>query len=245
MVKNLSFVEKANEVTFPEYKGERIYMLPVTLKDGLPQALNHWQPTVDALMDGIDIEKDSPFYLMIDQKFVPKGQMHRRAGIHVDGYWIPGIFAHGNPGGGGTHNQPSEPDRHSQPRRTHHTPSVPSKPDHHSQPRRTHNTPSYPDDSPGFCLDTSKDYLIWEPEALVLASNVQACRAWEGIYTGEPVDGGDCTHIDLTGLNELTLLPNTAYRGNVTMLHESLPVPEDCYRTLVRINVPGWSPEMR
>jgi hypothetical protein len=30
-----------------------------------------------------------------------------------------------------------------------------------------------------------------------------------------------------------------AYAGNVTMLHESRPLPVACQRTLVRLNVPG------
>lgn len=36
--------------------------------------------------------------------------------------------------------------------------------------------------------------------------------------------------------------PVKAYAGNVSMLHESMPLPTDTLRTLVRINVPGWSP---
>jgi hypothetical protein len=59
---------------------------------------------------------------------------------------------------------------------------------------------------------------------------------------GLPTDGGECSHIDTTDLQEVVMQAGFAYAGNVAMLHESLPVPMDCLRTVVRLNVPGWSP---
>lgn len=81
-----------------------------------------------------------------------------------------------------------------------------------------------------------------EPEAVILAGSVCASRALVGTYDGKIGDGGDCRHIDTEGLREVVLREGVAYAGNVSMLHESTPVVEDCYRTLVRLNVPGWSP---
>jgi hypothetical protein len=39
-------------------------------------------------------------------------------------------------------------------------------------------------------------------------------------------------------MRRIILKANTAYAGNVTMIHESIPIPLNCERTLVRINVP-------
>lgn len=76
-------------------------------------------------------------------------------------------------------------------------------------------------------------------EALVLASDVSACVAYVGSVNGHPKVGGDCSHLDLSRMEKVRLSAGKAYSGNVTMVHESLPIDFDCNRTLVRINVPG------
>jgi len=184
---NQSIVAERGSVSFPAFTGEHVYMLPFLKKEGVPQELSRWQPTVDAMLDGI--ETDLPIYLMIDQKACVAGVPHRRPGKHIDGYWIPAIHSHG--GGHGTH---------------------------------------------------VTDAKQWPVEAILLASDVQSSRAWLGSYEGVIGVGGDCSHIDTSHLVETRLQESTCYAGNVSMLHESLPVAADCLRTLVRLNVPGWSP---
>jgi hypothetical protein len=82
----------------------------------------------------------------------------------------------------------------------------------------------------------------FSPEAIILASSLSACRCYLGQYEGEIGLGGDCSGIDLSALPTLRLDAGKAYAGNVTMVHESLPVDRTCNRTLVRLNVPGWEP---
>ena len=82
-----------------------------------------------------------------------------------------------------------------------------------------------------------------DKEALILASSLTAARGYQGIWEGSCGEGGDCSHINTSNLKEVAMHAGNIYAGNVTMLHESLPVAEDCIRTLVRLNVPGWSPE--
>ena len=82
-----------------------------------------------------------------------------------------------------------------------------------------------------------------DKEALILASSFTAARGYQGIWEGSCGEGGDCSHINTSNLKEVVMHSGNIYAGNVTMLHESLPVAEDCIRTLVRLNVPGWSPE--
>jgi len=102
---------------------------------------------------------------------------------------------------------------------------------------------------PGHCGSWDTPAPGWKhvnfsrPEALILASDVEASRAFLGHWEGEVAEGGDCRAVSLGGLAACNLLANHAYAGNVSMLHESLPVSCVTRRTLVRLNVPGWSPE--
>lgn len=76
-------------------------------------------------------------------------------------------------------------------------------------------------------------------EAIILASNVTGCIAYVGDVDGTPKQGGDCSHLDLSKMRKVIMEPNVAYIGNVFMIHESVPVSENCQRTVVRLNCPG------
>lgn len=90
---------ECGRVPFPEFRQERHYMLPFKQVEGLPHELRSWQPTVDAMLDGITT--DQPIYFMVDQSVVEPGKAHRRPGVHVDGYWVPDLKAHGGGHTGG------------------------------------------------------------------------------------------------------------------------------------------------
>lgn len=79
-------------------------------------------------------------------------------------------------------------------------------------------------------------------EAIILASDIPACRGYLGAFLGPIGVGGDCDHLPIDHMWPIDLEPNTVYAGNVFFMHESLPVADDCQRTVVRINVPGWEP---
>ena len=208
---------------FPEFTGERVYMAPFRIKDGLPPELRRWQATVDQMLHGVT--SDMPVYVMIDQGFVPAGISQRRGGIHIDGYWC-----------GATHG--SVPPRH------YPTPSPTP------QPKAPVSTPEQEDKERSKKPTRKKLGNMWDampfdfPEALIVASNVIGARGYIGEFTGPIHDGGNCIDADLSKVQPITLAPYTAYAGNVTWLHESIPVEQDCYRTMVRLNVPGWSPEL-
>jgi hypothetical protein len=180
----------------------------------LPIHLARWQATVDAMLDGIDHDVA---YLMIDQSAVKAGTSQRRPGVHIDGYWIPAIHAHAeNPGRHGA--TPAEREREHDRGR-------------HGGGRHCSGAGSW------------EGATYEHHEGLLLLSSITAARAFSGPFTGAPHTGGDCQHIDTTGLAEHTLHAGHVYAGNVTMLHESLPVQQDSLRTVVRLNVPGWSPQ--
>ena len=71
---------------------------------------------------------------------------------------------------------------------------------------------------------------------MLMASNYSSCKGWDGLYEGEPKEGGDCSHIDLK--DGFMLDKNKVYYGNSQFIHESLPVTKDTYRILVRITLP-------
>lgn len=188
---NFSFVEQRGRVPFPSFTGERIYMREFSRAQGLPENLARWQSTIDAMLLGVDVDSNTPIFLMIDQAAVKAGESHRRTGVHVDGYWHPNACDHG-----------------------------------HSPAPRCANQGGY------------------EAEGLIIASNMLGCAAYVGQWSGKAGSGGDCSAIDTKGMARVDLTPGLAWAGHTrTMLHESLPIAHDCLRTVVRLNVPSWTPK--
>lgn len=203
-----STIQERGPVVFPPFTGERIYMREFTKHDGLPADLWRWQDTVDAMLDGADT--DGPIYLMADQGFVRAGETHRRPGVHVDGYWNPGLMAHGQP-------RPS------------HVPYPPQRPQPKPFPRHSLQAQG----RHGHRFDGA------ESEILAIASDVLGCRAFVGDYEGTPAEGGDCAHIDVSELLAVDCGPGRVWVGETgTMLHEAIPVTRDVPRTVVRLNIP-------
>jgi len=202
-----SILQERGAVTFPTFAGERVYMHPFTKQDGLPASLSRWQKTVNQMLEGVDA--DGPIYLMVDQAKVDAGSPHRRPGLHIDGYWNPGVVS-----------------AHS-----------PSSPGHVVEPVHIPRPPGHVPEGGSWAMAKFD-----APEAIILATNIEASRAYVGQFKGPIGDGGDCAQVSLEGLNVVSLKADRAYAGNVSMLHESLPLGVDCLRTLVRLNVPGWTP---
>ena len=232
-----SIVEQRGAIgTFPEFMAERVYMREFSKKGGLPKDLSRWQGVVDDMLNGI--ETDERLYIMIDQKEVTAGDLHRRGGVHIDGYWCAGLSAHGGgsrPGGAhrgigrdiGRHS-PLPPSHHF--RAPRHSPDP--EPESGHRPSGRHLSQGYGWSSPDFSV----------PEGIILAADVSGAVAWRGQYSGEIGDGGDCSTIDVSGLECVAMEAGRVYAGNVSFLHERLPIPISCRRSLVRINARGWSP---
>lgn len=218
MIQRTSYVEARAAVTFPAFAAERHYMIPFHQKTGLPSELKHWQKTVDAMLD--NIQTDSEIYLMIDQKVVYAGEAHRRPGIHVDGYWNPSKLRHvhsANPMLFGVHTgEPSE------------------------DSEDTHRIRL----EDGTFVDDWSNATLSAPEAIILATDVTSAIAYKGKWSGIVGHMGDCSHLDVSHMKPIILSAGTVFAGNAAMLHESAPVPFTCQRTVVRLNVPGWSPEL-
>lgn len=238
-MKYISHIETRGMLAFPEFTGERVYMRGFLQRDGLPADLVRWRPVVDSMLDGI--ETDQPIYIMIDEGFVKAGSAQRREGLHIDGYWNPGLQAHGNDSGGGHGGHRSAPRGHGHAPPSGHK-SVPSG-GHGWSPPSGHGSTPWRRHGSGATTWDHADFKA--SEGLILASSVSAARGFVGEFVGPIGDGGDCSAIDLSGLQVMPMDAGVIYAGNVTALHESLPVDQDCFRQLVRLNVPGWSPEIR
>ncbi len=150
--------------------------------NGLPQDLQHWQGTVDQMLEGV--ESTEFIYLMIDQSSIKKGLPQRRAGLHVDGWWDDLREEH---------------------------------PTHRLNEKVT--------------------------EGIILASSVLGGCGYEGRIEGLPLKGGDCSHIKTDEMQKVLMEPGFAYAGDsLRFLHESIGVENNTERTLVRLNVQGWTP---
>lgn len=213
-----SIVSERSAVAFPAFMAERVYMREFYKADGLPSDLTRWQDTVDAMLDGVDT--DGPIYLMVDQKYALAGDLHRRGGVHIDGYWSAGKHGHRALAATipliGSHN-----------------PEPPPNEGHKPKPRKPFG-PLHISGETTWANFTGEDH-----EAIILASNIEACAAYVGEYEGLIQEGGDCSQIDVSNMERIVMQPNKVYCGNVGMLHESLPLKRNSYRTLVRLNVPG------
>jgi hypothetical protein len=238
-----SIVEERGHVTFPEFASERIYMVEFTKKEGLPFTLSHWQPTVDAMLDGVGT--DGPIYLMVDQSFVKKGEFHRRPGLHIDGYWNPGTFGWDTSGhkerlsaGHSYGHTAVEPSGH----RSSGGHSVGGAA-HTPKPRTKRERDLLEKVERAIKPKKWSESAFSEPEAIILASNICASRAVTGLFDGPIGDMGDCSTVTMPShYGNVPLIADTVFAGNVTMLHETLAAPFDMERTVVRLNVPGWSP---
>ncbi len=219
----VSEVRKGNQVTFPAFTGERVYMRKFMRGEPLPVDLARWQPTVNQMLR--HIVSSGPVFLMVDQAEVPAGATQRRPGVHLDGYWQEGFSCHGNAPQGSHVVIPS----HSRLPAGHRHPNIGG----HSHPG-THIIP-------GHRLPQGGHASFGAREALVIATDVLGCEALVGSYEGAASDGGDCSHLDTAGLKRVAMTPGRSWVGETgSLLHESLPVERDCLRTVVRLNVTNW-----
>lgn len=92
------------------------------------------------------------------------------------------------------------------------------------------------EDGPGINTALHHRQYVKETGGIILASNFEACLAWNGEYDGLPNTGGDCSHIKL---DQPTMLErNKIYYGNNHFIHESLPMSRDVHRVMARITLP-------
>ena len=185
-----SILTEGGNVVFPEYLGERAYMIHINKHQSLPEQYARWQGVVDSMLIGVETE--DTIFMTIDQGHIEKGCSQRREGAHIDGNWLPDINAHGTGG---------------------------------------HITMGW--DSGGGWV---KENLT--AGGIIMASDCDGAKAYIGNFDGVCGKGGDCSHMDLSSARTVVMKPNKIYLGNVTMVHETVPVVENINRTFVRLTLP-------
>ena len=83
-----------------------------------------------------------------------------------------------------------------------------------------------------------------EKGGMLIVSSYKSCKGWNGEFEGQPNQGGDCSHLDLSKMECYEMESNNLYWGNSTFIHESLPVQEDVKRQLIRITLPADAEEL-
>jgi len=101
----ISDCTKVGTLELPAFSGTRVMMLPLILGDAetIPDDMSHWKQCLSRLFQWVLPELQGRVgYLTIDEKTVPAGETHRRAGLHVDGvYRDKANNSCGSWGGGG------------------------------------------------------------------------------------------------------------------------------------------------
>lgn len=76
---------------------------------------------------------------------------------------------------------------------------------------------------------------------VIVASSAVGCRAWEGVFEGQPREDGDLSHIQ-DQLGEGVILPaNVGFLLSGDCVHESMILQQDTKRTFLRIALPEAS----
>ena len=91
--------------------------------------------------------------------------------------------------------------------------------------------------SPGWlhtCNDINTGKIARMP--VIVAASVSGCRAWRGIFEGQPKSDGDLSHLEL-GEGEV-LPPNVGFLLSPDCIHESMIFDKPTKRSFLRIALP-------
>lgn len=196
-----------------EWTGERVYMQPIRLLHWLPTELSRWDPVVGAMVRAI---RDLGYTEDGDAYLMIDQTVADDQGMtRRPGWHIDGYWDPGLMA---------------------HSPRHLPRPSH--VPRPTHR----PRHGSGSVGDWSTAEFK-EPEGIVLWSDVGALGAWMGEFEGPIGEGGSIPDdTSLGGGHSLLQRDGQIICGNVTMMHMTIPIEPGARRTIVRLNVPGWSP---
>jgi len=78
--------QQKGTANLPEFTSTKVLQMPLIMGDldSIPDFLSHWTGAIKQLF-AISHIKSGVGYITIDEKDIPVGQTHRRAGLHVDG----------------------------------------------------------------------------------------------------------------------------------------------------------------
>lgn len=204
-------------IILPDFGARKLLYMHKTFMSDLilPKAYMEYQNPIGEMLSKIKNRNDV-CYITIDEKIVCN-ETHRREGIHVDFNWYENLLAHGEINTGG----------HSGNQGTHNITPPPSTGSHNGGGRGTHNSLSG--------MHGHRRYEKMEG-GMLLISNHEGCKVYKGEFDGEIGDGGDCTAIDVSKMENEIMKPNNIYFINALGIHEPLIIKGVTERILVRIN---------
>jgi hypothetical protein len=87
-----------------------------------------------------------------------------------------------------------------------------------------------------YCNDVGRGPIRRMP--VIVAASASGCRAWRGVFNGQPESDGDLSHIaGQLGEGEV-LPPNVGYLLSADCVHESMIFDRPTQRTFLRIALP-------
>lgn len=264
---NFSSNSKAKEVgkiNFPKFEGDKIYMLPFELSNPiLPDKYKRWEGIVKEMVEMSPVKQGTAF-LTVDEKEVKAGETHRRGGPHTDGNFIYGFqdgkvieidttqYNEGASWGKSVDKKEVSWGKSVDKKKVSWGRSTEKKKDVSWGKSVDKKEVSWgrSEDSP-VASSWATNFLVGglneeqhtrqycsDKGGMIIASNYEACKGWLGEFKEIPLDGGDCSHMDLSNLETFILKPNKVYLGNSTFIHESLQINEDVKRQMIRITLP-------
>jgi hypothetical protein len=72
--------------------------------------------------------------------------------------------------------------------------------------------------------------------SVIIAASAVGCRAWRGVFDGDPKEDGDLSHLPLP--DGEVLRPHIGYLLSPDCIHESMIQPQPVLRTFLRIALP-------
>jgi hypothetical protein len=205
------FKKIGGPIELPEFKERNLYMYKMGMnKVIMPEGFKDYEPTIESVLSKLN-DRNDVCYITIDEKHI-KNETHRRSGIHVDFNWYENIQNHadrGDESGRGSHS----PGTH-QSNGGERNVGIHRAIGRHSGHRR----------------DMDKGGVL-------LLSNYDGCRAWKGHYDDSMIgEGGCCKNVDVSGLESAILKSGYVYYLNSLGIHESIHIPTEVKRSLIRIN---------
>lgn len=222
-----STLQEAGHITFPEFAGTRVMMMPIVIGDAasLPDDVlpAGWHDPIGQLSEIATSKRPEVAgcvgYLTIDEAVIREGLTHRRPGLHTDGYaaFSEGAQAYGAwggfPGPWATH----EPE--------HREPEPPEEPRRHY----------------GAWGGFPGPWATTNSLGMLSASSVVGCEAFHQTFDGQSGSNGDCSHLadQLDRDSRVVLEPNVVYAMDGDTVHRSLVHTEQEARQFVRLSMPS------
>ncbi len=205
-------------IEMPEFRERKLYMHKMSMSEiSLPNTFKDYEKTIESVLTKVK-DRDNVCYITIDEKRI-KSETHRRSGIHCDFNWYENLKSHGEESGGHSGSGVSGG----------------------SGGNGGHGGSVGHKIAMSGRWDTGNGGGDWkrkdiEGGGMLLVSNYEGCKVWKGEFYGDIAEGGDCSSIDVSKLQNEIMPSGVVYYLNALGIHESIIIDKEVNRSLIRIN---------